>query len=165
MIPIVNLKIFYYAPKATPFRIVVIRHTYTCTILVMEISLQWRDQQVLSRWTHPFYFGPDIESNICKCIFRIPIFDPASTSVKDLQKFNFDILCYPNPSMKILNIQSVKEILAEGVLHDALGNVFYRFQINGNRSSIPVSEIPSGEYFITLYNTTHYFSKPIIVQH
>lgn len=93
------------------------------------------------------------------------LFDPASTSVKDLQKFNFDILCYPNPSMKILNIQSVKEILAEGVLHNALGNVFYRFQINGNRSSIPVSEIPSGEYFITLYNTTHYFSKPIIVQH
>ncbi len=88
-------------------------------------------------------------------------FDPSVVAVSDLKPFEMNFDVYPNPASSYINIDVTKILEATLILHDALGNIVEQRPFHGKHLELLLSEIPRGQYYISIINATHYFTKSI----
>ncbi|HTN47742.1 MAG TPA: T9SS type A sorting domain-containing protein [Flavipsychrobacter sp.] len=81
-------------------------------------------------------------------------------------EFNADtyFTLYPQPASNIVNIQLRQNAATtKGVVCDLQGKVVKSFSFNNSTTSIPVGDLPSGNYLLRISNNEAYYSKPLIV--
>ncbi len=72
---------------------------------------------------------------------------------------------YPNPTNGYVDITNCKQF-SKLVVQDLLGRLAYKAEVSGESMNVDLSGLPSGEYFLTLYNLVdqNKFTSKIIIQ-
>ncbi|MEO8148497.1 MAG: T9SS type A sorting domain-containing protein, partial [Bacteroidia bacterium] len=90
--------------------------------------------------------------------------DPAALAVKEID--NVDLVIYPNPSKGVFNLSSVTKAGKNYTVSvfDVVGNTVKKFDWNGNRTIIDLSNSPKGVYVVKISNDKETEVKKLIVQ-
>lgn len=72
---------------------------------------------------------------------------------------------YPQPASNVLNVsfKSSSGATYHGYIYDARGSVVKSFEVNSDNNSIPLSDIPSGNYLVGLDYKGKKIAQPLIV--
>lgn len=82
-------------------------------------------------------------------------------SVKNLEKEEFGIRMFPNPTQGLLNFETVDNLTLNKVeVYDTIGKKVLSSQINNN--SVDISMLTSGVYFVKIYSGDSQITKKII---
>lgn len=89
-----------------------------------------------------------------------------TTSTSDLEKDNFSIKVYPNPTSKQINVSLDKDFSAEfalSILNMNGKQVFSKPFVNNNKVTINVEHYPKGIYFIFIKTAENKYIKKFMV--
>jgi hypothetical protein len=77
--------------------------------------------------------------------------DPFPVGIPTVSVPNMDINAYPNPVSDLLNVPFPSAIVnGQLILSDMQGKVVKRVNVNGTKTTLDVSDIDAGIYFLTL---------------
>jgi Secretion system C-terminal sorting domain len=86
--------------------------------------------------------------------FNLPV------ATADLKNVFPEIQIYPNPTSAFFTIKDVENRVSEAVIFDDLGRQIKVFK-NPNNSPLSISELSSGNYFISLFNQKNEVMKVV----
>jgi hypothetical protein len=88
-----------------------------------------------------------------------------STGMNDLSQFASSISVFPNPARESFNLVVSAELTGTTyAIYEMTGRELLRGQIENETTLIPVRNIASGIYIVTVYNSTNSISKSLVIQ-
>ena len=86
-------------------------------------------------------------------------FSDVSTSTDKIETPENPILVYPNPASNSLTISKTSEDSSEGYIYNVRGKVLMSFNLQSQTSTVDISSLSPGLYFLLLDNQSTKFIK------
>lgn len=90
--------------------------------------------------------------------------ESAVTSISETENEAVSVRVYPNPSTDFVTVAFANDLqnVVNMDIVDAYGKVVANYKLTGNNANIDVSSLPTGNYFIRLFNTELKMTKTLI---
>jgi len=156
-------KVFVSAPNS--FRI----YTYNAATMALTDSINTGTREPFMLYRHPSraeiwavnHFKDSVtvynaNTNAMIATFGISssphhlAFSNGATGVKNITAEAANILVYPNPASKVLNLQMPDNKARTVMVYDAYGRCARRLDVNTTHTSLDITGLPAGTYFIAV---------------
>jgi hypothetical protein len=94
---------------------------------------------------------------------RTAIVDPCAVSVDELSLVDGDVNVYPNPTNGIIEINVADATNFNYTIIDVVGNVVTNNTVNGNRTTINLTNNALGVYFVTINTNNGSITKKVML--
>lgn len=86
-----------------------------------------------------------------------------STDISDVKKTDLIVNIFPNPTQEVINIDATFEFYAIKI-HSFLGNEIFNKEFDSlNKTTIDISSLPVGTYFISLINNKDRYTYKFVI--
>ena len=94
----------------------------------------------------------------------VPVDEPTALNSNSVESISFDF--YPNPASDYINIELTSDDFQEGSISiiNTAGVKIMEYSVDSTSTSLNISELSSGLYFIVFNSGAEYFSKRLSVQ-
>ncbi len=108
------------------------------------------------------FHGKIDDIKIFQCALTDEEVNDLYSNTQDIDKNNYSIQLYPNPTTEFLVIETETDIISEIQIYDISGKLVLSNVINSNHKEIDVSKLPQSVYLINIKINNTVFSKKFI---